>query len=45
MSNASSVFISRLQGLQVLDAFGEPIGKVRDVVVQARSAGRPRVRG
>ncbi len=45
VSNASSVFISRLQGLQVLDAAGDQVGKVRDVVVQARLAGRPRVRG
>ena len=45
MSNASPVFISRLQGLQVLDASGDQVGKVRDVVVQARLAGRPRVRG
>ncbi len=45
MTNAPSVFISRLQGLQVLDAFGDQVGKVRDVVVQPRFSGRPRVRG
>ncbi|MEA5121300.1 MAG: magnesium transporter [Propionibacterium sp.] len=45
MTNPSSVFISRLQGLQVMDAAGDQVGKVRDVVVQARLAGRPRVRG
>ena len=45
VSNARSVFISRLQGLQVLDASGDQVGKVHDVVVQARLAGRPRVRG
>lgn len=45
MSKASAVFISRLQGLQVLDDFGDQVGKVRDVVVQPRFAGRPRVRG
>lgn len=45
MSNGSAVFISRLQGMQVLDASGDQVGKVRDVVVQARLAGRPRVRG
>ncbi|BEH01350.1 CBS domain-containing protein [Brooklawnia propionicigenes] len=45
VTNPSSVFISRLQGLQVMDAAGDQVGKVRDVVVQARLAGRPRVRG
>ena len=45
VNSAHSVFISRLQGLQVLDASGDQVGKVRDVVVQARLAGRPRVRG
>lgn len=45
VSNASPVFISRLQGLQVLDAAGDQVGKVRDVVVQARTAGHPLVRG
>lgn len=45
VSNPSSVFISRLQGLPVLDASGDQVGKIRDVVVQARATGRPRVRG
>ena len=41
-----SVFISRLRGLPVLDASGDPVGKVRDVVIQLRAAGRgPRCRG
>lgn len=46
MSRSSSVFISRLRGLPVLDAAGDQVGKVRDVVIQMRSQGRaPRVRG
>ncbi|MGO1972380.1 MAG: magnesium transporter MgtE N-terminal domain-containing protein [Propionibacteriaceae bacterium] len=47
MSSAStSIFISRLQGLPVLDGGGDQIGKVRDVVVQLRTAGRaPRAKG
>ncbi|MGI5951055.1 MAG: magnesium transporter MgtE N-terminal domain-containing protein [Brooklawnia sp.] len=45
MTTATPVFISRLQGLQVLDASGDQVGKVRDVVVQARIKGSPRVRG
>jgi len=45
VNSASSVFISRLQGMQVMDAAGDPVGKVRDVVVQPRLGARPRVRG
>ncbi len=46
MSRSSSVFISRLRGLPVLDAAGDQVGKVRDVVIQMRTQGRPpRVRG
>lgn len=47
MSQASaSIFISRLRGLPVLDATGDQIGKVRDVVIQLRPLGRaPRVKG
>lgn len=47
MSSAiTSVFISRLQDLPVLDDGGDQIGKVRDVVVQLRTAGRaPRAKG
>lgn len=43
---SSSIFISRIRGLPVLDGSGDQIGKVRDVVIQRRSAGRaPRVKG
>lgn len=41
MSTSSSIFISRLRGLPVVDAGGDQIGKVRDVVIQTRTAGRP----
>lgn len=45
-SSATSVFISRIRGLPVLDAAGDQVGKVRDVVIQRRPAGRaPRVKG
>jgi len=45
-SSATSVFISRIRGLPVLDAGGDQAGKVRDVVIQRRTAGRaPRVKG
>lgn len=44
--NTSSVFVARLQGMPVLDSFGDPVGKVRDVVVQERSGRRaPKCRG
>lgn len=44
--STSAVFVSRLQGLPVLDATGDPLGKVRDVVIQLRTAKRaPRVKG
>jgi len=43
---ASSIFISRIAGLPVLDSSGDQVGKVRDVVVQVRTQGRaPRVKG
>lgn len=38
---ASSVFVSRIKGLPVLDASGDQVGKVRDVVIQNRTAARP----
>jgi CBS domain-containing protein len=45
-ASATSVFISRIRGLPVLDSAGDQVGKVRDVVVQPRAAGRPpRVKG
>ncbi len=45
-STASSVFISRLRGLPVLDVAADQVGRVRDVVVQRRAEGRaPRVKG
>ncbi|HEY6664949.1 MAG TPA: PRC-barrel domain-containing protein, partial [Propionibacteriaceae bacterium] len=33
-ASATSVFISRIRGLPVLDSAGDQVGKVRDVVVQ-----------
>ncbi|MFP5282367.1 MAG: PRC-barrel domain-containing protein, partial [Actinomycetes bacterium] len=40
------MFISRIRSLPVLDGAGDQVGKVRDVVVQQRAAGRaPRVKG
>lgn len=46
MSTATSIFISRVRGLPVVDSTGDQIGKLRDVVVQLRIAGRaPRARG
>ena len=42
----SSIFLSRLRRLPVLDTAGDKLGTVRDVLVQVRSAGRaPRVKG
>jgi flagellar motility protein MotE (MotC chaperone)/sporulation protein YlmC with PRC-barrel domain len=42
----TSVFISRIRGLPVLDGAGDQVGKVRDVLIQRRAAGRaPRVKG
>ena len=38
--NSTRVFIARLAGTDVFDPHGEPVGKVRDVVVTLR-AGRP----
>jgi flagellar motility protein MotE (MotC chaperone)/sporulation protein YlmC with PRC-barrel domain len=43
---ATSVFISRIRGLPVLDVAGDQVGRVRDVVVQRRAGGHPpRVKG
>ena len=45
-TTATSVFISRIRSLPVLDDAGDQVGKVRDVVVQRRTDGRaPRVKG
>jgi len=45
-SPATSIFVSRIRGLPVLDTSGDQVGKVRDVVVQQRAGGRlPRVKG
>ncbi|MDR1768514.1 MAG: CBS domain-containing protein [Propionibacteriaceae bacterium] len=44
--SSSSIFVSRLKGLPMLDANGEQVGKVRDVVIQNRTQPRPpRVKG
>lgn len=46
VNRSQSVFISRIRGLPVMDASGDQVGKVRDVVVQMRTPGRaPLVRG
>ncbi|HEY5847961.1 MAG TPA: CBS domain-containing protein [Microlunatus sp.] len=45
-SSTTSVFISRIRNLPVLDVSGDQVGKVRDVVIQRRADGRaPRVKG
>jgi CBS domain-containing protein len=41
VSTTSVIFISRLRGLPVIDTAGDPMGKVRDVVVQVRAQRRP----
>jgi len=46
VTSASSIFVSRIKGLPMLDPNGEQVGKVRDVVIQNRSGKRPpRVKG
>lgn len=46
MSGSPSIYISRIQGLPVVDAAGDRVGKVRDVVTQLRANHRaPRVKG
>ena len=45
-ASATSVFISRIRSLPVLDDAGDQVGKLRDVVVQRRAGGHaPRVKG
>jgi CBS domain-containing protein len=45
-ASATSVFISRIRNLPVLDDAGDQVGKLRDVVVQRRAGGHaPRVKG
>ncbi|MGL5405829.1 MAG: magnesium transporter MgtE N-terminal domain-containing protein [Propionibacteriaceae bacterium] len=38
---SSSIFLSRLRGLPVVDSAGSQVGKVRDVVLQVLLPGRP----
>ncbi len=46
MSSTASIFVSRIKGLPMLDASGDQVGKVRDVVLQNRPGNRaPRVKG
>ncbi|BAK37303.1 hypothetical protein MLP_42890 [Microlunatus phosphovorus NM-1] len=46
MARETSVFISRLKNLPVLDVASDQLGRVRDVIVQRRADGRPpRVKG
>ncbi|MFV0451418.1 MAG: magnesium transporter MgtE N-terminal domain-containing protein [Propioniciclava sp.] len=40
-ASATTVFVSRIKGLPVLDASGDQVGKVRDVVIQNRTSARP----
>jgi flagellar motility protein MotE (MotC chaperone)/sporulation protein YlmC with PRC-barrel domain len=45
-ASATSIFISRIRNLPVLDDAGDQVGKLRDVVVQRRAGGHaPRVKG
>jgi flagellar motility protein MotE (MotC chaperone)/sporulation protein YlmC with PRC-barrel domain len=45
-ATSTSVFVSRIRGLPVLDSAGDQVGKVRDVVLQRRADGRaPRAKG
>lgn len=46
MTKATSIFVSRLRGLPLVDSDGSRLGKVKDVVVQLRTPPQqPRVRG
>ena len=45
-ATSTSVFISRVRGLPVLDGAGDQVGRLRDVVVQRRAGAlAPRVKG
>ena len=45
-ASATSVFISRIRNLPVLDDAGDQVGKLRDVVVERRAGGHaPRAKG
>ena len=45
-TSSTSIFISRIRSLPVLDKAGDQVGKVRDVLSQRRADGRaPRVKG
>ncbi|MBK8461440.1 MAG: CBS domain-containing protein [Micropruina sp.] len=44
--SGSSIFISRIKGLPMMDTSGDQVGKIRDVVIQNRTGNRaPRVKG
>ncbi|QAY70201.1 magnesium transporter MgtE N-terminal domain-containing protein [Xylanimonas protaetiae] len=45
MSAGTRVFVARLAGTAVFDPIGDPVGRVRDVVVLVRAKGAPRVVG
>jgi flagellar motility protein MotE (MotC chaperone)/sporulation protein YlmC with PRC-barrel domain len=46
VSATSSIFVSRIKGLPMLDPNGEQVGRVKDVVIQNRSGRRsPKVKG
>jgi len=45
VSPIARVFVARLAGLSVFDPLGDPVGKVRDVVINFSSRGVPRVIG
>ena len=45
-ASSSTIFVSRIRGLPVLDASGDQVGRLRDVVVQRRAGLlAPRVKG
>ncbi|MDR0849528.1 MAG: PRC-barrel domain-containing protein, partial [Propionibacteriaceae bacterium] len=40
-ARSASVFISRIRGLPIVDAGGDPLGTLGDVVVHVRPGNRP----